>query len=102
MILARAQRREVGPKHLSELAFGERIAGLHAEPVRGHRRVIIDTGAGNGSWTTCPPMDLMVGSAQVRPPLTDADGLSHGYPNGARTAQPADNDTAVERKAHSP
>jgi len=27
-------------EHLGEPAFRQRIAGLHAEPVRGHRRVI--------------------------------------------------------------
>jgi len=34
-------------EHLGELAFGERIVGLHAEPVRGHRCVITGIGSGN-------------------------------------------------------
>ena len=34
-------------EHLGELAFGERIAGLRAEPVRGHRCDIIGIGSGN-------------------------------------------------------
>jgi hypothetical protein len=31
-------------EHLGESAFRERIAGLHAEPVRGHRRGIVSAG----------------------------------------------------------
>jgi hypothetical protein len=31
-------------EHLGELAFGERIAGFHTEPVRGHRCVIAGSG----------------------------------------------------------
>ncbi len=31
-------------EHLGEPAFRKRIAGLHAEPVRGHRRVIDSVG----------------------------------------------------------
>ena len=32
------------PEHLGEPAFRQRVAGLHAEPVRGHRRVIDSAG----------------------------------------------------------
>ena len=35
------------PEHLGELAFRERIAGLHAEQVRGHRCAIIGIGSVN-------------------------------------------------------
>jgi hypothetical protein len=35
------------PEHLGELALGERVAGFNAEPVRGHRCVIIGTGSAN-------------------------------------------------------
>src|SRR5271165_811998 len=31
-------------EHLGEPAFRKRVAGLHAEPVRGHRRVIASAG----------------------------------------------------------
>src|SRR5207302_1983005 len=44
------------------LAFGERIASLHAEPVRGHRRAIIGTGSGN------PVTMLRVDRDTRRPP----------------------------------
>jgi hypothetical protein len=39
-ILARAPPVGCASEHLGQLAFGERIAGLGAEPVRGHRCVI--------------------------------------------------------------
>jgi len=32
------------PEHLSELSLRQRVAGLHAEPVRSHRRVIDSPG----------------------------------------------------------
>jgi hypothetical protein len=31
------------PEHLGELSLRQRVAGLHAEPVRGHRRVVDGT-----------------------------------------------------------
>jgi hypothetical protein len=63
------------PEHLGEPAFRQRIAGLHAEPVRGHRRVI--DSAGLNHLIVTPP----AGGNRRRP-----GGLTRGPPRRARRA----------------
>jgi len=60
------------PGHLSQPAFRQRIAGLHAERIRSHRRVI--DGAGFGSLI----ITLLAGGDSRQP-----GGLARGPPRRA-------------------
>jgi len=59
-------------EHLGEPAFRQRVAGLHAEPVRGHRRVIDSAGLQHLIVT------LPAGGRRRRP-----GGLTRGPPRRA-------------------
>jgi len=56
------------PEHLGEPAFRQRVAGLHAEPVRGHRRVIAGAGPGRVSVTLPAGGDERLPGALTRGP----------------------------------
>jgi hypothetical protein len=58
------------PEHLGELAFAERIARFHAEPVCGHCGVIIGFGFADPATVLCAGRGYRLSSMLIRRPPT--------------------------------